>query len=73
MLNRRDCTMPDIDRPKNVKRAAILTIQSPGRMTKRGRRDIAAWLRRQADHLARDGENYTEGRFRAGFNYVEAA
>lgn len=56
-----------------VKTAATLTIHHPGRMTKRGRRDIVAWLRRQADHLARDGENYTSGRFRAGFNYVEAS
>lgn len=59
------------ERPKGkFQTAAVLTVHGPGRMTKRGRRDIVAWLRRQADHLARDGEAYTEGRYRASFRYV---
>lgn len=53
-----------------TKRAASIVIHAPGKMTKRGRADIAAWLRRQATHLLRNGDQYTEGRFTAGFNYV---
>lgn len=53
-----------------ISRAATLTIVGPGRMTARDRRDIAAWLRKQAANLVRDGKNYTSGRFTAGFNYV---
>lgn len=55
-------------RPK-TKRAASLVIHSPGSMTAAERRDIVAWLRRQATHLARSGKSYTKGRFTAGFNY----
>lgn len=55
---------------KKTKTAASLTINGPGRMTTRGRKDIIAWLRQQANHLARDGKNYTTGQFRAGFRYV---
>lgn len=47
--------------------ATILTIKSPGNMTKRGRRDIAAWLRRAADDLEELGADYTEGRFIARY------
>jgi hypothetical protein len=54
---------------KKSKRAATLTIKAPGKMSKRGRKDIVAWLRQQAKHLAKHGENYTDGRFTAGFNY----
>lgn len=49
------------------KTAATLTIHGPGRMTARGRRDIADWLRRNAALLAKD--QLTDGRFRAGFHY----
>ena len=52
------------------KRAATITIKSPGKMTARGRRDIAKWLRQQADHLVKHGKDYTEGRFTAGYNYA---
>ena len=44
---------------------ATLTIRGAGKMTTAERRQIVAWLRRQADMLAKDGKNYTEGRFRA--------
>lgn len=65
--------MPNTPEPQSVKTAATLIIHGPGKMSARGRRDIVAWLRRQADHLARDGKDYTVGRFRAGFNYIEEA
>jgi hypothetical protein len=52
-----------------TKRAASLAIQSPGKMTKRGRRDIAKWLRHHADCLIKYGDEYTEGRFTAGYHY----
>lgn len=55
---------------KRYRTAATMTIHGPGRMTARGRRDIVAWLRKQADHLARHGGQYTAGRFRAGFHYA---
>lgn len=35
----------------NQESAAILTIKDVNNMTKEGRRDIAEWLRRQADDL----------------------
>lgn len=50
--------------------AAIITIHGPGKMTKRGRRDIVNWLRRHAAMLAKDGDKYTEGRFTGRFIYV---
>ena len=52
-----------------TKSAAILTIKSPGKMSKKGRGDIIKWLRRQADHLQKEGDNYTEGRFTARYIY----
>jgi triphosphoribosyl-dephospho-CoA synthetase len=55
---------------KVLRTAATMTIHAPGKMTARGRRDVAVWLRRQADQLVRNGRDYTDGRFRAGFHYV---
>lgn len=52
------------------KTAARLTIDAPGAMTEAGRRDIVAWLRQSAAHLAKHGAEYTEGRFRGSFNYT---
>jgi hypothetical protein len=49
--------------------AAVLTIHEPGRMTARGRRDIVAWLRRQAAYFLRHGEQYSETRFTARYLY----
>lgn len=54
---------------RKEKSAAIVTIRGPGKMTKRGRRDIAMWLRRHAAHLLKHGEQYTEGRFTGRFIY----
>lgn len=57
-------------RRKAIRTAAKLSINRPGEMTARGRRDIAAWLRSQAAHLLKHGEDYTRGQFRAGFHYA---
>ena len=51
------------------KSAAILTIKEAGRMSKRGRQDIAAWLRRQAAYFLRYGDKYSETRFTARYLY----
>lgn len=51
------------------KAAAVVTIHGAGRMTAKGRRDIAAWLRRHAGWLAKDGANYTDGRFTGRYLY----
>lgn len=56
-------------RKRNVNTAAIITIHGPGRMSARGRRDIVAWLRRHASHLAKHGSQYTDGRFTGRFIY----
>lgn len=41
------------------KSAAIVTIRDAGRMTKKGRRAIAAWLRRHAEWLEQHGDQYS--------------
>ena len=51
------------------KTAAILTIKEAGRMSKRGRQDIAAWLRKQAAFFLRYGDKYSETRFTARYLY----
>ena len=40
------------------KSAAVLTIAKAGEMTPEGRGYIAAWLRRHADLIETEGENY---------------
>jgi len=50
------------------KSAAILTIKRAARMTPRGRKDIAAWLRRQASFLEKHAKEYSE-RFTARYLY----
>lgn len=52
------------------KTAARITIESPGLMTKSGRKDIVVWLRKQADWLNRYGDQYTDGRFTSRFIYT---
>lgn len=51
------------------KAAAVLTLHRPGKMTKQGRADISAWLRRQAADFLRYGEKYSETRFVARYLY----
>ncbi len=50
--------------------AATLVIHGPGKMSAKGRRDIALWLEGQAYKLKRDGKMYTDGRFRSQFRYL---
>ena len=55
----------------NFKSAAIVTIRDAEQMTAKGRRDIAAWLKRQADALIKDGKLYSK-RFTARYQYIGA-
>lgn len=50
------------------KRAAILTIFDAPSMTKRGRRRIAMWLRKQAEFVEHEGHVYAK-RFTARYLY----
>lgn len=56
-------------RGRKERTAAVITIHGAGKMTARGRRDIALWLRRHADHLVKHGKEYTDGRFTGRFIY----
>ena len=49
--------------------AAILTLKAPGHMSKRGRKSIADWLRRQASFLLKYGDKYSETRVTARYLY----
>lgn len=42
------------------KSIARLVIHRAGEMSPYGREDIAQWLRKQAEQLERDGENYSK-------------
>lgn len=52
-----------------TKSAAIVTIKAPGKMSKKGRKQIADWLRRQAANLSKHGNEYTDGMFTARYLY----
>lgn len=52
------------------KSAAVLTIKDADQMTDKGRREIATWLRKQANSLVQHGENYAD-RFRARYLYED--
>lgn len=45
---------------------AVLTLKGAGEMTKRERKQVAQWLRKQADALESSGDNYAS-RFRARY------
>ena len=50
--------------------AAVLTLKKPGTMTDKGRKEIAAWLRKQAANLLKYGKDYNDtGDFRARYLY----
>lgn len=49
--------------------AAIITIKDAPSMTKRGRRAIAAWLRKHAMWLEQDGDKYSK-RFTGRYIYT---
>jgi hypothetical protein len=54
----------------NLKSAAILTIKDADKMTKKGRENIAKWLRRNANNLEELGKDYV-GNFRSKYLYNE--
>ena len=41
-----------------IKTAAVLTIKDAANMTAKGKKQIAKWLRKQADDLIKDGHLY---------------
>ena len=57
-----------------IKVAASFTVAKPGSMTDKGRKEIAAWLRKQAANLLKYGSEYNDaGAFRARYYYKEIA
>ena len=55
-----------------MKVAATIMVKKPGAMTRRGRADIAKWLRKQAAKLVKDGHLYVHrSNYRAAFTYLE--
>lgn len=46
--------------PRKEKSAAVLTVRMADEMTPKGRREVAAWLRRQAAMLVKEGPNYAK-------------
>lgn len=54
-----------------MKSAAILTLKKPGDMSASGRKNIAAWLKKQAANLLKYGKDYNDtGDFRARYLYA---
>lgn len=51
-----------------VKSAAIVTVKDAPAMTKRGRKAIAKWLRKQAEFVENDGQHLAK-RFTARYLY----
>lgn len=49
--------------------AAIITIKDAPAMSRKGRCEIAQWMRRQATFFVQHGERYADGTFRARFLY----
>lgn len=49
--------------------AAVITVKDSDKMSARCRKQIANWLRSQADHLERDGKQYAK-QFRARYMYI---
>lgn len=54
--------MPKNPEGKN-KCAAVLTIRDAGKMTAKGRKDIAKWLMMHADQFVEMGHKYDERKF----------
>lgn len=49
---------------------ATLIVHGMGKMSKKERQYIADWLRDQAKNFLKNGDQYSDKRFRATFNYV---
>ncbi len=47
-----------VRRKKPLKCAAVITIRDAHKMTKKGRREIALWLKHQGTMLKMEGEHY---------------
>ena len=54
---------------KKGQSAAVLSIFGVGAMTDKGRKEVAAWLSRQANFIVKDGRAYTERWFTARYLY----
>lgn len=52
--------------------AAVVTIRNADKMTKKGRAEVATWLRRHASDLVKYGANY-DGNFRGRYRYSARA
>lgn len=62
----------DFSKKKAVEKvAASVHIYNAPEMTKKGRREIAAWLRKHADWLLKEGDNYAKS-FRGRYFYEAA-
>jgi hypothetical protein len=48
--------------------AAVITVFKANKMTKKGRREVAKWMRRQADFLEKEGYVFS-ARFTARYLY----
>jgi len=53
-----------------TKTAALLTIKSPGKMDKKGRKRIAKWLMSRAKHFENHGDLYTMGKYIQRYLYL---
>lgn len=56
-------------KPKAKQTPAVLVVHGMGKMTSEQRKDIAVWLRDQAKNFLKDGDLYSDKRFRATFSY----
>jgi len=57
-------------KPKRYATAAVLTVNQPGRMTTKGRKQIAQWLRDRADDLTNRGRDLNDtGAWRCRYYY----
>lgn len=54
---------------RKLQAAAVITLHGPGRMTLKGRRAIAAWMREQAAYFQGYGWRYSKTRFTARYMY----
>jgi hypothetical protein len=50
--------------------AAILTIFDASNMTNKGRRDISTWLKKQAEYLTKEADQFSK-RYTARFIYFK--
>jgi hypothetical protein len=62
-----------VNKDLGLKSAAVLTIKEPGEMHEQGRKDVAAWMRKQADFFEQYGEQYSNRQFTARYLYQEGA